>query len=95
MLTRGGAIAVRERSAERVVFAYTPPVSCMEYILVIVGAIFTFGLALLYLAFRFWFKQEVGLIARPANGGAVVTVYGADQSMRRELENWAGENLEV
>ncbi|MDP9440104.1 MAG: hypothetical protein M3P49_15420 [Actinomycetota bacterium] len=70
MLSKGGAASIEERTETHVVFRYRPPFTCGEQVLILFGSIFTFGLALLYVAFRIWFRQEVRLIARPAAGDA-------------------------
>lgn len=94
MLAREGATQIRERTAETVSFAYRPPFTSGESCMILIGSLLTFGTALLYVAFRLWFKQEVRLIARPAGDGRTrVLVDGKTEGLVSELRQWAEREL--
>ncbi len=93
-LSKEGAGAIKERTETYVTFEYRPPFTPGESCLVLVGAFFTFGITLLYFAFRVWFRQEVRLIARPTSDGRTrLLVDGKTEGLRDELRVWAEREL--
>jgi hypothetical protein len=94
MLSKDGATEIKERTDTHVTFAYRPPFTSGESCLILVGTLFTFGVALLYLAFRIWFRQEVRLIARPTSDGRTrLLVDGKTEGLRNEMREWAKREL--
>lgn len=93
MLAREGATEIRERTAESVSFAYRPPFTSGESCMILIGSLLTFGTALLYVAFRLWFKQEVRMIARPTDGRTRILIDGKTEGLVSELRQWAKQEL--
>lgn len=93
MLAKDGATEIQERTDTYVAFAYRPPFTQGESCLTLVAALFTFGIALLYLAFRIWFKQEVRLIARPTEDGRTRLLVDGAAGLRDELQEWVDREL--
>lgn len=90
MLAKEGAITIEERTETHVVFSYRLPFGAGESCMILLGALATFGVVLLYVAFRLWFKQEVRLIVRPtAEGKTRLLLDGKTKSLRNELREWA------
>ncbi len=87
-LSQGGSI--KERTGESVTFERRPPVTCGEWVLILLASVFTFGIALLYLVFRFWFTAQVRVIARPLGRDRTrMLIDGKHEGYRAEMEEWA------
>lgn len=87
-------VTIKERTAESVTFARREPLTCSEWVLLIVGAIFTFGVALAYLIFRGVYTQEAGISVRPAEDGLTrVLIHGKHPGYRDLLVQWAHREL--
>lgn len=100
MLAKPGATEISERTEpgldSQVSFRYRPPFTNGEIALVLVASLFTFGVSLLYVAFRIYFKQEVRLMVRPAegeDGRARVLIDGKTEGLVQELRAWAEKEL--
>ncbi len=94
MLSKDGAARIKERTETEVAFEYRPPFTGGESCMILLVTLLTFGVALLYLAFRIWFRKEVRLIARPTSDGRTrLLVDGKTEGLRDELREWAEREL--
>jgi hypothetical protein len=91
-LGQGGSI--KERTESSVTFERRIPMSSGEVWLVAIASIFTLGVALLYVVFRFWFKEWARLHTRPTeNGHTRLLVDGNTGGYREELRLWVENEL--
>lgn len=92
MLSRGASI--KESGEASVTFVRRPPVGCGEQVLIAITVLLTFGVALLYVAFRVWWVDETRLMTSAAQGGRTrLLIDGKGATLRGELEEWAQANL--
>lgn len=95
MLSKPGTTKILQRTEDSVSFAYRPPVGPVnESNLTPLMALYSFGVAWLFFAFRFVYPQKARLVARVSEDGKTrVLVEGRTEVLIKELRRWTEHEL--